>query len=144
MANIREMRTALADALKPVEDLNPYPSVPGVINIPDSGAAVVIQRRKIAFDATFGRGQDDFEFTLTLFAEFGDHDLATEAIDRFLDGSGDTLTVKAAIEKDGTLGGVVNYAWVREVEEDRVTKFGDVDYLTTDIIVVVSAEGETA
>lgn len=140
MTQITAIRNGLVAALDPVPNLNPYKHVKGVINLPAGGVAAVVQRRITRYDSTYQRGSDDFEFTVMLFAEFGDHDLAFEAMDPYLDGSGDK-SIKQAIEADESLGGAVHFARVREAQDERVTTYDNVDYLTVDVIVDITASG---
>lgn len=136
MASISAIRDGLKTRLETISGLRAHDTVPGQINPP----AAVVRRRQINFDSTMARGSDDFLFTITLLIQFGENRNAQNQLDAYLAGSG-TLSIKAAIEGEQTLGGVVDFARVAQAGEDALMEYNGVEYLSVDFTVEVTADG---
>jgi hypothetical protein len=114
MAGFNAVRTALAQRLASVPGLTVYAEVPDSPEVP---AAIIFPgfegEPTIRFDSTMARGSDDLLFTVVLLVQYADDVSGQDELDAYLDGSG-AKSVKALIEADETLGGLVSFARVRE------------------------------
>jgi hypothetical protein len=128
------IRRGLAQRLRTIEGLEAYTFITSRPNVP----AAMVSRRHTAYDATMARGSDDFEYLITMAVSWADPEVAQESMSRYLDTAGD-LSVKAAVEAEDTLGGVVDFARVVEAREELIREFGDTPYLTVEIVVEVTA-----
>jgi ABC-type sugar transport system substrate-binding protein len=128
------IRDGLAVRLATITGLTAYDHIPGQINAP----AATISRRVTRFDSVMARGSDDFEYVVRVYVANADPKLAQEQMSEYLAGSG-AKSVYAAIDDDGTLGGVADFARVREAGEEGITPVGEVDYLAVDFVVEVCA-----
>jgi len=128
------IRDGLVTRLATITGLTAYDHVPGQINAP----AATVSRRLLSFDSVMARGADDFEYVVRVFVPNADPKLAQELMSEYLAGSAGK-SIKAAIEGDQTLGGVADFARVREAGEEGITQVGEVDYLAVDFIVEVCA-----
>jgi hypothetical protein len=81
-------------------------------------------------------GEDDTTFAVTVLVSWADQVAAQKALDGFLASTGAT-SIKAAIDADPTLDGIVDYAHATLVEEERITLVNSVEYLAADIVVEV-------
>jgi len=134
MASDAQIRDGLVTRLQTISGLTGYDHVPGQVNVP----AATVSRRLTRFDSVMARGADDFEYVVRVLVSNADPKLAQEAMSLYLAGSG-ASSIKAAIEGDQTLGGVVDFARVREAGEEGITQVGEVDYLAVDFVVEVCA-----
>jgi hypothetical protein len=128
------IRDGLATRLATITGLTAYDHVPGQINAP----AATVSRRVTRFDSVMARGADDFEYVVRVLVSNADPKVAQEQMSEYLAGSGGK-SIKAAIEGDQTLGGVVDFARVREANEEGIAQVGEVDYLAVDFVVEVTA-----
>jgi hypothetical protein len=134
MASVGEIRTGLATRLATITGLrtsalmpdNPNPPV--AIVIPDS----------INFDDTFHRGMDTLNFRVFIIVGRVDERTAQNSIDGYCATSG-SLSVKAAIEGDKTLGGKAYDCRVTTMSNYGSILIGEVTYLSCEFIVVVYA-----
>lgn len=131
MATNERIREGLGVRLETIPDLQVYTRPPGSIVVP----AAVVRRRSTTFDVTMD-GLVDTGWGVTLFVSFANTDVATEELDKYLDPSGDR-SIKAAIEADPTLGGVVDFARVASAEGDRVLNYAGTDYLSVEFVIEI-------
>lgn len=134
MATDVAIRNGLADAVATITGLTAYNHIPNRANLP----AALIARRATRFDSTMQRGADDFEFAVTVCVAFADPLVAQDAMSAYLATSG-VDSIKAAVESDPSLGGVVHFARVREAGEEQVRDFAGSACLAVDFIVEVTA-----
>lgn len=118
MASVTSVRSGLATRLATIAGLNAYATAPGTITTP----AAVVLPRQISFDESMNRGSDLMTFDVLVLLGIPTTSLSQDHLDPYLAGSG-ADSVKAAIEGDGTLGGVAD--WTRVV---GVTQYGDIEY----------------
>lgn len=130
-ADLGEIRQAVAQALKCINGLTPHPRYPGVINSP----AAVVVRRETTYDPTFDVGADN-TLAIRLFTSFSNLPGAQDRMDDYCAPDGD-LSIRAAIDADPTLGGVVDSCRVTTAEDERITAFSGIDYLTVDLVLEV-------
>lgn len=102
---------------------NYYDTIPDSINTP----AAIVGQLEIEWDASMVRGSDRGMIDVLLFASRMSERSGQDLLDGFLDGTG-SLSVKAAIEADRTLGGAVNTTRVQRSTPIATTIAG-VEYL---------------
>lgn len=136
MASDREIREGLKARMETIPGVTGYTRVPGQVNVP----AAIVQRRVTRYDSTMARGSDDFEYVVTVVVSWADTTVAQDAMSAYLD-TADDRSVKAAIEGDQDLGGVVHFARVREAGEELVRTYGNggAEYLTVDFMIEITA-----
>jgi hypothetical protein len=132
MATVSEIRDALALAMESVHGLRTSAHVP---DAPRPPIAVVMPDR-IEYDLNAHRGADRFFFTVTVLASRADDRAAQQNLDRYLVGES---SVKDAIERDRTLGGVVNTCRVTSMQNYAAVPVGETTYLSAQFIVEVVA-----
>lgn len=126
MASVSAIRDGLSTALGAISGLRAYDTVPGQVSPP--AAIVEPASPLIVFDSTMGRGSDELAFNVTVLVQYGTDRTSQDALDAYLAGSG-ASSVKAAIEADDTLGGIVSYARVASATDYGPMTFAGVDYL---------------
>ena len=131
MASNEAIREGIAARLETIPDLQVYPRPPGSIVVP----AAVVRRRSTTFDVSFD-GLVDTGWGVTVFVSFANTDVATEELDAYLSQAGGS-SIKAAIDSDPTLGGVVDYARVATAEGDRVLNYAGTDYLSVEFVIEI-------
>lgn len=126
---LRAIREAIATRLKEISGFRGqgYSYIPSTLEPP--GFVIVPgtfvpgdTKAAIQYDGTFGRGSNDFVFTLMIVVSWAENKEAARRLDDFLDVDGD-LSVKAKIESDETLDGLVSF-----VKVDRVIQYGTCDW----------------
>lgn len=142
MASMVALRDGLKVRLQTISGLRVFDWHTGEVSTP---AAVILPgnpnqsgTNAITFDATMGRGSDDYVFTVVLLVSNAHDRTAADNLDAYLAGSGSS-SVKAAIEGDGTLGGAAHFARVQSVREYGVITYGNVPYLGAQFVVEVTA-----
>lgn len=136
MASFSALRSGIATRLATISGLNVHGTVPGQINAP--AAIVLPDGAFLDFDATMGRGSDNFRFTVRLFVAKTTDQLAQSKLDPYLAGSGSS-SVKAAIEGDGTLGGIASFTVVTGAQGYGEYEFAEISYLGCEFTVEVTA-----
>jgi hypothetical protein len=131
MATVQEIREGIDDRLATIAGLRHSPNVPAVVNPPHA----FIKRRQTVFGVSMD-GEDDTTFAVTVLVSWADQVNAQETLDEYLASTG-AKSIKAAIDADPTLGDIVDFAHATLVEDERITVFGGVEYLATDIVVEV-------
>jgi hypothetical protein len=131
MASVQEIREGIDDRLATIAGLRHSPNVPAVVNPPHA----FVKRRTTTFGVSMD-GEDDTTFAVTVLVSWADQVAAQKALDGFLASTGAT-SIKAAIDADPTLDGIVDYAHATLVEEERITLVNSVEYLAADIVVEV-------
>jgi hypothetical protein len=137
MATIANIRTALAAAMT-MDGLSTEAYVRDVADVP---VAMVGGPDPIEYDKTFGRGHDDYTFPIMIFASRVSDEEAQETLDAYIDPYG-ASSLKAAIESDSTLGGVVHDLRVTGTQEYGPQDINGILYLGAVLIVQVMAPGK--
>lgn len=132
--DIEEIREALATRIDTITIIDAYPEIPDTIDPP----VAVVFGPDIEFDKTFGRGSDDYTFWIVLLIARNDLKAAQKTLDSLISPFGEH-SIKAKIEEDDKLGGVVDFAWACEVRDYGNQKANGVDYLGAEIKVKVTA-----
>lgn len=142
MASVSALREGLKTRLATISGLRAHAIVVGDVVPP---AAVVIpgdpgrkNSMAINYDATMGRGSDDFQFTVLLLVSNKVERVSQDTLDDYLDGSGAT-SIKAAIEADGTLGGIAHFTNVVGVRDYGLVSYGGQQYVGAEFMVEVTA-----
>lgn len=100
------------------------------------------------FDKTFGRGEDELEFTCRVLCGRGDDRAAQKVLDALLSGSG-PASLKAAIEAargapgEMALGGLADDLHVLRIQGYRWYTHADTMYVGAEIMIRVIGEGST-
>lgn len=112
-----------------------HAEVPGQVDVP----AVVLDFDDQAWDLNMGQGADEIGVVALLLVQYQEAEGAQRALRAFLSrkqGSG-IMHMKAALEADQTLGGLVSYAIMQRVRSIGIITFNGVDYLGAEIIIEV-------
>ena len=134
MAELSAIRAGMAEAMATIPNLRVREFIPALITPP----MAVVNPSNIEYDLNAQRGLTRFVFTVSVFVVKADDRSAQKRIDPFVGVSG-PQSVKAALESDRTLGGVVDTLRVQSVSNYSASDANDVDYLAVDFEVEVYA-----
>jgi hypothetical protein len=95
---------------------------------------------RITYDQAFGRGSDEYSFTIMLIVGRVADRASQTTLDTYCESSGNR-SVKAAIEADRSLGGKALDCRVTEMTNQGSLAIGDVTYHTAEFSVTVIAAG---
>ena len=136
MTALTDLRTGLANRLNTITGLRSSAYIP---DNPQPPVAVVMPGR-ITYDQAFGRGSDEYQFTIMLIVGRVADRASQTTLDGYCESSG-SRSVKAAIEGDRTLGGKALDCRVTEMTNQGSLSIGDVTYHTAEFSVTVIAAG---
>lgn len=125
MSALSDMRAGLATNLATVSGLRTSAYIPDNLTPP----IAVVAPDTITFDQTFGRGQDRYTFTVEVVVGRATDRASQSLMDTYCDPNG-SKSIKAAIESDSTLGGVVFDCRVTEVRGYQQIVIADVVFLS--------------
>lgn len=134
MASLSDIRSGIATNLGTISGLRTAAFVP---DEPKPPIAIVFPEN-ITFDTAFGRGLDTFTFTVQVIVSKVSDRNAQSNLDGYCNPSG-ASSVKAAIESDRTLGGLVQDLRVTEARDYRAATINENTYLTVTFAVTVYA-----
>jgi len=134
MATMSELRSGLATRLATITGLRASATLP---DNPVPPQAVIFPER-IQYDAAFGRGADEYTFSVLVIVGRVADRAAQLNLDAYCNPSGST-SVKAAIEADSTLGGKAMDCRVTQMQNQGSLTIGDITYLTATFSVTVYA-----
>ncbi|MGH9252696.1 MAG: hypothetical protein ACRD0W_24745 [Acidimicrobiales bacterium] len=137
MASLTALREGIADRLATIADLNVYAFVPDTIVTPAVTVAPAPDTF-IQWDTTQGGQTQDYTFVVTVFLPRGSDEGGQSALDAYLAGSGSS-SVKAAVEGDGTLGGVAEWLHVTEARNWGRFRYNEIEYYGCEFLITVSA-----
>jgi hypothetical protein len=132
MATIAQIRDGLKARLDTIPGLRAHATMPDVL----TGPAAVVSRRSTTFGTTMDGESDDLTCAVTLFIQYTGERVAQTSLDTYLGPTG-ANSVKAAVDGDPTLGGVVDYAEVVSAERDRIVEWAGIKWLAADLVVQV-------
>lgn len=132
MQDVSTIRQALADKMANVYGLRTSAHVPDAPRPPQA----VVMPDRISYDLNANRGADTLYFTITVLVGRADDRSSQGNLDKYLRGRD---SVKAALEADRTLGGVVNTCRVTEARNYVSVSVGDTTYLQVELEVEVVA-----
>ena len=136
MTALTDLRTGLATRLGSIRGLRSSAYIP---DNPQPPVAVVMPGR-IQYDTAFGRGSDEYQFTIMLIVGRVADRASQTNLDAYCASSG-SASVKAAVEGDRTLGGTALDCRVTEMTNQGSLSIGDVTYHTAEFSVTVIAAG---
>jgi hypothetical protein len=136
MTALTDLRTGLATRLATISGLRSSAYIP---DNPQPPVAVVMPGR-IQYDTAFGRGSDEYSFTIMLIVGRVADRASQTTLDGYCESSG-SRSVKAAIEGDRSLGGKALDCRVTEMTNQGSLAIGDVTYHTAEFNVSVIAAG---
>jgi hypothetical protein len=136
MTALTDLRTGLANRLATISGLRSSAYIP---DNPQPPVAVVMPGR-IQYDTAFGRGSDEYSFTIMLIVGRVADRASQTTLDGYCESSGNR-SVKAAIEGDRSLGGKALDCRVTEMTNQGSLAIGDVTYHTAEFSVTVIAAG---
>jgi len=136
MTALTDLRTGLANRLATITGLRSSAYIP---DNPQPPVAVVMPGR-IQYDTAFGRGSDEYQFTIMLIVGRVADRASQTNLDAYCASSGST-SVKAAVEGDRTLGEKALDCRVTEMTNQGSLAIGDVTYHTAEFSVTVIAAG---
>jgi hypothetical protein len=136
MTALTDLRTGLANRLTTITGLRSSAYIP---DNPQPPVAIVMPGR-ITYDQAFGRGSDEYQFTIMLIVGRVADRASQTTLDGYCESSG-SRSVKAAIEGDRTLGGKALDCRVTEMTNQGSLAIGDVTYHTAEFNVSVIAAG---
>jgi hypothetical protein len=136
MTALTDLRTGLANRLTTITGLRSSAYIP---DNPQPPVAVVMPGR-ITYDTAFGRGSDEYQFTVLLIVGRVADRASQTTLDGYCESSGNR-SVKAAIEGDRSLGGKALDCRVTEMANQGSLAIGDVTYHTAEFNVSVIAAG---
>lgn len=137
MGKLSDIRAALQAAVATITGLQAEKYVRDVASVP----VAMVGGPETQYDKTFGRGHDDHTFPIMVFASRASDVDGQAQLDSYLDPFGD-LSIKAAIEADSTLGGVVDDLRVVETRDYGPHDINGVTYLGAVLVVHVMAPGK--
>lgn len=136
MGTLAEIRTGLKNRLATITDLNTYDKAPGTVTVP---AAFPIPGT-IEFDETMSSNDTLNTFRIRLLVQEGTVVYAQEDLDPYLAATG-SLSVRAAINGDDTLGGVAYWTRVSRVARYGTIEHNNMPYLGAEFDVEVNSDG---
>lgn len=132
MASVSTIRTALASSMNTISGLRTSATVPDAPRPPQA----IVMPDRIDYDLNMMRGADRFYFTIILLVARADDRAAQNNLDAYITGTG---SIKAAVEADRTLGGVVDTVRVTQMRNYAAVSVGEVLYLGAEFDVEVVA-----
>ena len=117
--------------------LNAYATVSGNADVP----AIVFELDTLQWDLNMGGGADGLGIVATVLLQTSDSEGAQEALWRFLSRRETTGVgrLKAALDADPTLGGLVHYAQMATARRTGLITYDGVDYMGAELVIEVVA-----
>jgi hypothetical protein len=119
-----------------VQSISCTPDVPPEINVP----AVVLELDDLDWDLNMGAGADGFTVLVTVLVKTQDSGTAQRELWRFMSrkATAGVARMKAALEANKTLSGLVSYAIFTRVRNPSTTvTVNNVDYLAAELIIEI-------
>ena len=132
MATIAQIRTGIAANLATISGLRTTDTVPDNPQPP----VAVIMPSSIEYDLSFQRGLDLHNFVVMIIVGRASERRAQQTLDLFCAGTG-ASSVKAAIESNRTLTGLVQDLRVTSMRNYGSTVIGETTYLAVEFDLVV-------
>jgi hypothetical protein len=134
MTTIAAIRTGLATSLTSISGLRTSATIPDDPMPP----IAVINPPSITYDIAMGRGLDEYTFTVQVLVGRVSERTAQGSVDGYSNPTG-AGSVKAAIEKDRTLGGACSSLRVTSMRGTFGIVVNDNTYLAAEFVVTVYA-----
>jgi hypothetical protein len=120
MASMSAIKAGVKARLDTIDGLVAFDHIPSQLTAPRSAA---VRREVTSYDSTMGRGSDDVTLIVEVYVSIAQGwEAAQDALDAYLATTG-AASIKAAIEGDGTLGGLVSFARVSSAGSDRIVEY---------------------
>lgn len=132
MATIAQIRQGISNNLQTIAGLRTSETVPDNPQPP----IAIVSPNAIQYDLTFQRGLDLYNFVVMIVVGRASERQAQRTLDAFCAGTG-ASSVKAAIESDRTLTGLVNDLRVTSMRNYGSTLIGETTYLAVEFELVV-------
>jgi hypothetical protein len=132
--SIQKIREGIGNNLR-----NNIPGLRVSENIPDqpNPPHAVVSLNSVNYDQTFQRGMSEYNFVISVLAGRVAERQSQRTLDSYI--SAGSATIKAAVEKDKTLGGFAFDVRVSEMSNIGAVSLGEVIYLGADFNVQVYA-----
>ena len=134
MATMSQIRAGLADRMATIDRLRVRDYMPDSVTPP----MAVVSPSQVNYDLNAQSGLTNYSFTVSLLVVRADARSAQLEVDKYIAPTGE-YSVKAAIEGDRTLGGIVNTCRVTAVNNYTSQDVNDTLYLALDFEVEVWA-----
>jgi hypothetical protein len=134
MTTIGDIKAGLATNLATITGMRTTSQIPEQPQPP----VAIITLNNINYDTTFGRGLDEYSFTITVVVSRADGRNAQNLLDQYVAKTG-TLSVKSAIELDRSLSGSANDCRVTGLSTYGNLTIGETNYLAAEWSVTVFA-----
>lgn len=134
MTSVTDLKAGLATNLATITGMRSSSQIPEQPQPP----VAIITLNSVNYDTTFGRGMDEYSFTVTVVVSRADGRNAQNLLDQYVASSG-TLSVKSAIELDRSLGGKANDCRVTGLSTYGNLTIGETNYLAGEWSVTVFA-----
>lgn len=132
-ANIGAIRDGIKTRLATISGLRAYDTVPDTIAIP---AAVVGAPELIDFNAVMGGSKNRYTIPVRIFASRASDRSGQDKIDAYLAAAG-ASSVRAAIQGDQTLAGIVDYCVVDQARNYGVFDVAGVEYFGVELVCTI-------
>lgn len=113
--------------------LTAYSEVPGQVTVP----ALVLELDDLQWDTTMGRGSDTWTVVGTALVQFADQQDAQRKLRSFLSADGGAGRIKAALQAEQSLGGLVSFVQLSGARRIGKITYGGADYLGCELIFEV-------
>ena len=133
MASLTSIRNAIGTNLSNISSLTVYNYMPDSMEPPTAIVGVI---ETVTYDDTMQRGTDKYIIPIQLIVSRVDAQDSQETLDGYLASSG-ASSVKAQIESDTSLGGVVSTVRVTEARNYGVYNMNNTDYLGCEFMIEV-------
>lgn len=110
-----------------------YAEVPGQVTVP----ALVLELDDLVWDVTMGRGADTWTVVGTALVQFADQQDAQRELRAFLSADGGAGRLKAALEAEKTLSGLVSYVQLTQARRVGKISYAGVEYLGCELVFEV-------
>jgi hypothetical protein len=135
MASLSELRTGIATNLATITGLRTAATIPDNPNPP----VAIVTPDGISYDSAFGRGMQEYRFTVTVLVGLVSERSSQNKIDAYCSSTGSS-SIKLAVESDKTLDGAAFDVRVSEMRTYSSVSVGDVKYLGAEFIVLCYAD----
>lgn len=135
MADIAAIQTAIATALGTISGLRTQTEERDSATPP---TAIIGLPSSVTYDFAFGRGADTYTFDIRVVTGRAAERAAQVLLAGYVSGTGSS-SIKAALESDPTLGGVIDSCRVQSANGIGIYQFGEIEYLGVNVTLEVIA-----
>lgn len=132
MATIGAIRDGLAVRLATISGLRVSDVMPDSINPPHA----IVRLDSATYDVAQGGDAVDYTFTIVIIASRTSERVGQDKLDGYLSPTGSS-SIRAAIDADNDLGGVVDSCRAIEIRNYGTIAVGEVQYVAAEIVVEV-------